>query len=142
MAKDFSIGRDVSLDVVDPLLGAIRFGIKTGWKSEPQWAEMKSKALDGVPLHDAAPDGHKLNFDLDRRDATVESYFAAREAAYFSGGELPQVMVTETIRERDGSVTAFRYTGISLKLTNAGTWAGNEVTKQAVEGFASRKVKL
>lgn len=141
MAKDFSVGRDVSLDVVDPVLGVIRFAIKTGWKSTPKYAEMKSKQLSGETLHDTVPDGHEVVFDLDRKDATVERYFAAREAAYFNGAEVPNVHITETIRERDGSITQFRYTGVSLKLDNAGTWAGNETTKQSVSGFASRKIQ-
>lgn len=142
MAKDFSVGRDVSLDVVDPVLGVIRFAIKSGWKSEPQWVDLKVKQLSGEPIHDTVPDGHSVTFDLERKDATVESYFAAREEAYFNGAELSNVQITETIKERNGSITQFRYTGVSLKLTGAGTWAGNETTKQTVTGFAARKRQI
>jgi hypothetical protein len=142
MAKEFSIGRDVSLDVVDPLLGVIKFTIKTGFKSTPQYVDIQSKDLNGLPLHDVIPNGHNLEFDLDRKDGTAEDYFASREAIYFNGGEVPNVSVTETIRERDQSITQYRYTGVSLKLTNAGTWSGNEVTKQALAGFATRKIKI
>lgn len=142
MANDFSVGRDVSLDVVDPVLGVIRFAIKTGWKSTPKYVDVKSKPLSGEPLHDVIPDGHEVTFELDRKDATVENYFATREQTYFNGGEVPAVTIRETIRERGGVITQFIYTGVSLKLDNAGTWAGNETTKQSVSGFASRKVPL
>lgn len=141
-ANDFSIGRDVSLDLVDPVLGPQSWSIRTGWESTPEYRELTSDGLDGETRRDAVPNGHRLTMRLDRRDASVENYFAAREAAYFNGQVVPLVTITETIREIGGAVTQFRYTGISLRLTGSGSWGGTGPTTQTVEGFARRKIKV
>lgn len=141
MPNDFNIGRDVSLDIVDPVLGVQRFSIKTGWNSEPQYDEVNSKALDGLPRQDVIPNGHRLTMELDRSDPLVDNFFTTREAAYFNGQEVPLCTVTETIKERGGAVSVFRYTGVALR-QDASAWRGNTPTTQRITGMARRKIKV
>lgn len=142
MALAYNIGRDVSLDINDPVNGLIRFSIRTGFEATPIYDELKSKALDGIPRNAAIPDGHRLAFQIDRANAAIDNYFAAKEARYFNGEADPNVTITETITEIDGSVTAWRYTDVALRLTGGGTWRGNAITTQAMEGMAAMKIKI
>jgi len=139
---DFNIGKDVSLDIIDPVSGPLRFGIRTRFEATPQYDEISSKALDGNLRTASVPNGHRLVFGLDRADRRLDDYFSQKEENYFNGVVDPLVSVTVTIRELDGSVSTWRYTGVSLRLTNGGTWAGNATATMAMEGTARRKVKV
>lgn len=140
-SNDFNTGRDVSLDIIDPVDGPIRFNIKTGWTSEPQFDDMNSKGLDGVPRNDNVPNGHRLTMDIDRADPRLDDFFARREAAYFNGATVPLVTITETVKEISGAVSVYRYTGVALK-QGPNTWRGNSPTTSRLEGMARRKIKV
>jgi hypothetical protein len=142
MPNGFNIGRDVSMDIVDPVRGLVRVPLKTGATFTPVYDSLQSKALDGIPRHDEIPNGHRIAVEVDRKDATLDDYFTAREADYFNGLPVPNVSFTETITEQNGGVSVFRYTDVAIKLTNGGTWRGNTITTQAFEGMASRKIKI
>ncbi len=135
--NSFNVGRDISLDIIDPVLGPIRWGIRTDFMATPENNELKSTAMDGVVRKEFLPAGHKLDFTFDRKNSNIDAYFAAREAQYFSGSTLSQVTITETIRNTDGSVSVFQYTGVSMKLSARGTWKGDGKVEPKVEGFAS-----
>lgn len=139
-SNDFNIGRDVAIDFVDPELGPQRWSIKTGWEATPQFDQVSSKALDGVPRQDSIPNGWRLSIDMDRASGGMDAYVARREAAYFNGQIVPLITVTETIQEVGGSVSVYRYTGCSV-MPGATTWRGNDATKQRMELFARRRIK-
>lgn len=141
-ANEFNIGKDVKLDVVDPRRGLLRFSIVTGWEAAAQYDDLNSKGLDGKPRFDAIPNGWRLTLGLDRADPEVDNFFAEREELYFSGSIVPKVTITETITERRGGVSQFRYTDISLRLEGGGTWRGNAITTQSVVGMAARRIKV
>lgn len=138
----FNIGKDVTLDIVDATLGALRWKIKTSFDADPEYKEVRSEALDGVNRFGYLPAGHKLTFQFDRGDSSVDDYFASREADYFNGVQLGNVSVTETITNPDGSVSQYRYTDVALKLTKSGAFKGESIVTQTVEGMAARKVRI
>lgn len=104
----FSLGRDISLDIVDPNQGLLRFPIRTGWDVKANYHEINSVGLDAVPRHEDVPAGWTGSLDLDRADNTVDSYFAQMEANFYAGQRQPRVTITETIQERDGSISQYR----------------------------------
>lgn len=114
----------------------------TGFESTPQYNDIESKALDGQPRFDTVPHGHRCTFSFDRADSSIDDYFTRREAAYFNGGVLPLVTITETITEVGGGITQWRYTGVSLKLTGGGAWRGDAITTQSIEATAARKIRV
>ncbi len=137
--NDTNLGRDVVLNILDPRRGIQRFGLMTGFDGKPQYNQLESKGLDGVPRFRNVPHGHRLTFNFDRQDRSIDDYFAQAEEDYFNGAQMPQVSITETITELDGSVSQWIYTGVSLTLTDGGTWKGDAITTQSIEGMASRK---
>lgn len=137
--NDTNMGRDVVLNIMDPRRGLMRFGLMTGFDSKPQYNQLRSKALDGIPRFRNTPDGHRLTFNFDRQDRSIDDYFANVEEDYFNGAQLSEASITETITELDGSVSQWIYTGVSLTLTDGGTWKGDAITTQSIEAMASRK---
>lgn len=140
-ANSFNIGRDVSLDFVDPVLGPQRWAIKTGWEATPEYDEVSSKGLDGVSRHDAIPNGWRLQIDLDRGNGQLDAYFAQREAAYFNNEVVPLISVTETIQEVGGAVSVYRYTDC-VPQQGATGWRGNNTTTQRITLRARRRRKV
>lgn len=138
----FNIGKDVTLDIVDAVQGPLRFKIKTRFEADPEYKDLRSEALDGVNRFGYVPAGHKLTFEFDRGDARVDDYFAARESDYFNGVVLPNVSVTETISNPDGSVSQYRYTDVALKLDKSGSFKSDSIVTQTISGMAARKVRI
>src|SRR5271163_3909762 len=138
--NNFTVGKDVSLVVQTPT-GALTVAL-TDFSADPVYADLKSKPLSGVPIFGYIPDGWKLSFKLDRQDSTVDSYFAALEAAYYNGTNRLSGPVYKTITETNGSLTQWRYTGVVLKLDKPGDFSGDKKVEQSFSGMASRKVQV
>lgn len=142
MANEFNVGRDATLNIIDPAQGPKRFKIRTGYDVQALYNDLMSKGLDGITRRDVVPDGWRLNFTFDRGDSQIDDYFAEREAVYFNGGNIPKLTITETIKEVGGRISQFRYTDITMKPANMGTWRGDAITTQSIEATASRRIKI
>lgn len=139
---DFSLGRDLSLDIVDPQQGLLRFPIRTGWDVKAIYHEIDSVALDAVHRHRDIPSGWQGTLDLDRADNTVDAYFAAFEANFYNGADQPKLTITESIKERDGSISQYRYENVTIRLEDAGGWKGNDKRTLRVAFNAERRKQI
>lgn len=137
----FSVGRDVSLDIVGPS-GPVRFSLITKFNSKQQTKTSQIKGLDGITRPVRFFDGWAGGFDIERQDSTVDDYFSQLEANYYSGLNEASVTITETITEANGAVTQYRYIGVLLQLDDAGDWAGDATVKQKLSFIASRRIKV
>ncbi len=136
-----SLPIDQSLTVVGPN-GPITFNRVTSFTSSQETKNLQSDGIDGTTLYDEIPKGWKGTFELERAGGQLDAYFAQAEARYFSGGGTYSASITENVQEPDGGTSQFRYDGVSLKLNNAGTWAGDAYVKQSVSFNASRRRKV
>lgn len=137
----FSVGRDVSLDIVGPT-GPLRFNLITNFSSKQEAKTQMVKGLDGISRPVRFFDGWTGGFSLERQDSTVDDYFAQIEANYYAGLNEASVRIVETITEVSGAVTQYRYEGVLLKLDDAGDKAGDSTVKQKLSFMASRRVKV
>lgn len=137
----FSVGRDVSLSIVTAN-GPLRLSLITAFSSKPNLAESRVKGLDGITRYLRFPDGWSGTFEIERQDSAVDDYFAQLEANYYAGINEQPATITETITEPNGSVTQWRYTGVLLKLDDAGNFQGDQTVKQRLSFVAARKIKL
>lgn len=137
----FSVGRDISLDIISPS-GALRFSQIVGFNAKPSIVDQKIKGIDGITRHLRFPDGWSGNLDIERRNNSVDDYFAQQEANYYAGLNENPCTITETIREVDGSISQYRYLGVLLKLESPGDWKGDKSVPVKVSFMAERKVKI
>lgn len=140
-ANGFNIGKDVTLDIVTPT-GMLRPRIKTGFQSKQETHSIQVMGLDGVNRFDELPAGWSGTFDLDRGDSTVDDFFAQRETDYYNGASTPNITITETISEVSGAVSQYRYTGVILKLEDAGNKQGDKQIAMKIGFKAAKRLKI
>lgn len=140
---NFSIGKDITLDVVLPDGTPLALPVTTtGFEAKPEYAKLKSVALDSVNREVSIPQGWRGTIELDRRDDTVDSFFAAQEAGYYAGANTLTGTITETISEADGSVSTYQYIKVNLSFEEAGKKEGDKKIMQKIGFFASQRIRL
>lgn len=139
--NDFSVGRDVTLGI-DTSTGPLVISLITGFNSKQDVIKKRIKGLDGKARPVTFPDGWSGRFEVEREDATLDTFFAKLEANYYAGEDAPTITITETITEPDGSVSQFQYTQCVLTLSDAGDWKGDDTVKQTLEFEAVQRIQL
>ncbi|MGH8220886.1 MAG: hypothetical protein ACREUT_20315 [Steroidobacteraceae bacterium] len=137
----YSIGRDLTLNVVTAN-GVLQITGLTSFKAKQETTEETIKRLDGVIDRLRFYEGWTGTFMLERRDSTVDRYFCQLESDFFSGLTEGEVTITETITERNGALSQFRYRRVLLKLDDAGAWEGDKSVKRTMSFIASRKLVI
>ena len=137
----FSVGRDVTLNIQTPN-GPLVSQLVTNFDSRPEMPDTRIKGLDGITRHVRFFDGWNGKFEFERMDGSLDTYFATLESNYYAGQNEIACSLTETISEPDGSTSQYYYTGVLLKLDDAGSWAGDRTVKMSVSFVASRRLKI
>jgi hypothetical protein len=141
--NSFNTGRDgYQLTIISATLGKITFNGITSFETKPTVVKLKSVALDGRIRHRTIPDGHTGTIELDRQDASFDTYFAGVEANFFAGLPPDAIFITHTIQELDGSTSQWQYTDIALTPEDAGTWKGQDKVTEKMTFEAGRKIQL
>ena len=141
--NSFNVGRDGSqLTIIDSIAGKVTFNGMIEFGAKPRTKELESEGINGVTTFRNLPNGHEGDFSFDRQDSSIEAYFATLEANFYAGLPPPTAIITQTINELSGSVSQYQYTGVALKLSDAGTWKGLDKVSQKVAFRASKKNPL
>jgi hypothetical protein len=142
MQNGFNTGRDLTLNIVG-FDGAIHsFGLQTTFDAKQIVKKITIEGMDGLTRFLKIPGGWSGSFGYVKQDDLLDSYFAAMEAAYFNGQNIPASSVTETIQNTDGSTSQYRFTGVMLEYDDAGAWSGDADVKLKVSWDASRRIKV
>lgn len=137
-----NIGKDIQLDVTLPNNQVLQFNFITAFNAKQNTKELDSKGIDGINRLASLPDTWSGDFTIDRASSNLDDYFAAVEAGYYANGTLNAVRITETKTEANGVITQYRYDGVALSYTDAGTWTGDAYVKQKLAFKASKKIKV
>jgi hypothetical protein len=141
-ATGYTIGRDISVDIISRN-GPLRFATRTGFEPKQETTEIKVKGSDGIVRTAYLPDGWTGTIDFDRFDARLDDYFAGVEADYYAGKDVESVSITETIIEKTGALTQYRYLEVALRYEAAGARGDPDSTvKQKISWAAARRIKI
>lgn len=139
--NDFTVGRDISLTIVTAS-GPLSFNLLTDFQSKQDTTKKRIKGLDGKTRFVRFFDGWSGSLKVQRRDSTVDDYFAQLEAAYYAGINEQAVSITDIKTERNGALTQYRYFGVLLDLDDAGKYSGDDTVDQAISFVAERRIKI
>lgn len=138
-----NVGRDCTFQVYDPNTGGIiDFANITMFDAKPDVTDLKHKALDGLVLHGNQPDSWSGSFTLDRASSAADQFISLLETAYYNGQNIDNGTITQTIQEANGSITQWRFTNVSLKMDDAGSWANDKFISQKFSWHASRRIQI
>lgn len=139
---NFSVGKDVVIDVVTPS-GNLPLPVTvTGFEMKAEYTQIKSTAMDGVTRKASLPSGWNGTITMDRRDNGIDSFFADLEAGFYAGQNILGSTITETISEADGTLSQYQYTGVSLSFENAGKKTGDTKIEQTIGCWASKRKQI
>ncbi|MFM0630772.1 hypothetical protein [Paraburkholderia xenovorans] len=142
-ANTFNIGRDgLQLTIFDPSFGQVTFNGLTGFTSRPRYKKLESENADGKTRFRTVPNGHEGSFEIDREDASVHAFFAAKEANFFAQLAPTQAVITQTVQELDGTVSQWQHTDVELALDNAGDWKSLDKVPLQISFQASRWIQV
>ena len=138
--NDFTTGRDVQLVIQLPS-GPLTLQL-TDFGAKAKTSTLEGKTLDGIKQHAYIPDGYDLSFKIDRKDTSADDFWSNFEAQYYAGGNQVAGTIYQTIRESDGSVSQWRFTGVIVKLDNLGDYSGDKKVEQSFSGMASLRQRI
>lgn len=139
--NDFNIGSDTTISlIVDGTI--LKSSILTSFEAKQMTTSLDSTGLDGVNRFDEIDKGWDLSMEFDRADSVMDDFFAAKEAARYAGGPKPQISITETTTNVDGTIVKYRYNRVSLKMDSAGARKGDAKVEAKISGKASRRIKV
>jgi hypothetical protein len=133
----FSIGKDVAIDVVLKSGRHLRISNVTDFDAKPKTKKLTSLGIDGINRHGVIPEGYGLTITLDRANRAVDDWWADYEEAYYRGDVVQNVLITQTIKEGDGSISQWRFEGVALNLDDLGNWKADSYVKQKLTGEAA-----
>jgi hypothetical protein len=137
----FSIGRDTQLVVIGPT-GRIDLTHVTSFDSRQITRSVRVDRLDGTHMGTELPKGWEGSFELDRGSSVVDDFIAAAEQQYFNGNSVQPSTMYQYVTETDGSVSTYQYDNVIFRLSNAGSWKGDNSVKQKLEFFAVRRRRI
>jgi len=125
IGASFNIGRDLSLVVV---LNNVPYNLtwlltETSRKSLSNMHEVIPTNYDGVPVRRVTFTGYEYDFHFTRVDGTIDALVDSLQANYFSNQQVPQVAITETIRNQ-GSVDIRQLSGGVIVPESLGSFKG------------------
>jgi hypothetical protein len=141
--NSFSIGHDVAVDMIDPILGTIVIlDAVTGFSAESQTKQITSEPLNGPPQFAETFNGWKGQIDFDRKSHTADAFFQALEDNYWNGINTLSGTITQTITEPNGVISQWKYVGATFKFGDAGKWKAQEKVAQKIDWMASQRKRI
>jgi|ERR1700729_7620 len=139
--NNFSVGKDVTINLVG-YDGTIQsFPLQLSFDAKQETKDISIHAMNGTPYFLDLPAGWTGSFSYDRQGPLIDAYFARLEAAYYNGTPIQACSITETIQEPSGAISQFQYTGVVMKLSDAGSWKGDSQVTVKVDWKASFRVQ-
>lgn len=143
LVNTFNVGHDISVDSVDPVTGKmISWPPPTGFSRSPAQKMLMSEPITQPPIHRIVEGGWHGTMDFDRSDNSVDSFFARNETLYWQGVDIVGGTITETIKEKDGSVSQYQYTNVTFQYSNAGHWRAQDKVPIQVSWSASQRLQV
>ena len=137
----FNVGRDVTLSMITPV-GLLVFPGLQRFTSRQMTDKRVSRPVNGSPFFIDIPAGWEGDFEVDRQDASFDSFFSALESGYYAGAGIAASTISETVADAVGGISVFQFVGVMLTFDDAGDIRADDVIKMKVGWRASVRQQL
>lgn len=138
----FSLGKDCQLVLVGYDGARVDLSIVTGFDAKQNMHSIRVRPLNGPTQGADVPDGWNGSFHVERGNSTVDDLFSRIELGYWAGGNLGTGQIFQYVTERNGSVSVYQFDGVTMTLSNAGSWKQDSAVQQTIEFFASTRKRV
>jgi hypothetical protein len=139
----FNVGNDYFFAVYDGNTGSlVSFDDIENVKIEARKHDIEVRPYNSDPLFGFVPDGYTLEFDVIRTDSDIEDAAVNYNALFDAATVWQPGTFNETIKNPDGTQSAYQYTNFVWFLTNHGEIKREKEVKLHIQGKASNKVPL
>ena len=141
--NSMSVGKDYVLVFVDGNTGApVEFGDVQTFTITANKHDIKSSPYNDVPRFGYIPDGYKISFTITRVDSRLEDYQLDANERFNGGIHERAGYLNETVRNSDGTVSRYQYTGFVFWLGDIGDVSRDKVVSLKADAWASDKVRI
>ncbi len=139
----FNVGTDVRFAISDQfgqVFSDQMLGHMMEFESESDDTELKVVPITtgGVPIYTTLWSGIRGTMMFTRVNGTFQKMFMELMDAYYAAGIISQMSITATVRNRDGSVDEYLYTGVQLSRPRFGNYRSTKEVDLRVEFRASK----
>jgi len=138
----YTIGQDVKLDMIIPNFGRVVLSELTSFNPTPTTTTKTVQPMSGNPKTLTFNEGWAGTIEGDRNDDSVDALWARLEAAYFAGEDILGGTITQTIKEKDGSLSRYLFEDVQFRLEDAGAYKGNDTVMWRMTFQAGRRLKV
>jgi len=140
----YTVGRDVQIVMNSPTGNGVGGTVIppdqiTSFDAKPMKKEVWARPLNSPPQPIYMPDGWKGTIEVDRMDATLDTYQATIEGNFWQGTNTASGIVTETITEENGNQTVIQYNGCMFWVEDPGSYKADGNIVQRVEFSAGER---
>jgi len=139
----FTVGQDLKLNIIIPNFGTVEINEKVSFDAK---VTTTKKTIQPISLRNPISlvfhEGWTGTIEGERNDDTVDSLWARLETAFYSGENILGGTITQTIKEKDGSLSRYIFTDVQFALEDAGTYKGNDSVPWRFTFEAGRRLKL
>jgi hypothetical protein len=138
----YTIGQDVKLTIIVPNFGPVVFSKIISFTSNPTTTEKTIQPMNDNPKILVFHEGWTGTIEGERNDDSVDSYWSRVETAYYAGEDVLGGTITQTIKEKDNTVSRYLYTAVQFRLEDAGMFKGNDSVPWRLSFTGSRRLKV
>lgn len=141
--QGYSLGQDlqISINLPDGPLSLSTNDI-TSFNATPDMTDKKIIPVSGNPKHLKFHEGWSLTLEGERNSKLLDEFWARVEAGFYNGESDPGGIITQTLKEKDGTISRWQYLDVVFKFDEPGTFKGNDSVTWRMTGRASRKIQL
>lgn len=139
----FNVGTDVRFAIQDQygdVFTDAMLGHLTSFESESEDVELKITPITtgGLPIYQTIWNGIRGSMTYTRVNTSFQQMFMDMMGAYYSGGIISQFSISASVRNRDGSIDEYLYSGVQFSKPRFGAFHGTKEIDMRVDFRATQ----
>jgi hypothetical protein len=135
----FNVGLDCTLVLIAPTGQRVDLSIVTDFEAKQDVQAVRVMPLNGPPLGADLPKGWTGSFGVDRASSSVDDLFSTIEQGFWATGLFGIGQIYQYVNEVDGSESTYVFNGVTMNLSDSGSWKADGAVKQKIAFFASTR---